>query len=95
MSQLILWSVQLLQLGFMWLLPPVSRISLAFANAESSTEFTISPPGNKTQSASGYTPAGTAGVITVGAVDRRDMQSGFSNYGNKLALSAPGQDVRS
>lgn len=35
-----------------------------------------------------------SGIITVGATDIHDKLSGFSNYGSKVHLAAPGQNVR-
>ncbi len=40
-----------------------------------------------------YYPAAYTGVIAVGATDRRDRRSDFSNYGSDLDVSAPGEDI--
>ncbi|MBK7208286.1 MAG: S8 family serine peptidase [Elusimicrobia bacterium] len=42
-----------------------------------------------------FTPASLPGVIAVGATDVNDVRASFSNFGTKLALTAPGVDVRS
>lgn len=44
---------------------------------------------------SSYSPARAQGVITVAAIDRSDARPSWSNYGNSVALSAPGVDVSS
>jgi subtilisin family serine protease len=42
-----------------------------------------------------FTPASLPGVIAVGATDITDTRASFSNFGTKLAVTAPGVDVRS
>jgi alpha-tubulin suppressor-like RCC1 family protein len=46
--------------------------------------------GNNSLAASGYSPANCAGVITVGAVDRNGGKPTYANFGDPIALSAPG-----
>ncbi|HET8985177.1 MAG TPA: S8 family peptidase [Trueperaceae bacterium] len=49
--------------------------------------------GNDNVNASSFSPAGCAGVITVGATDRADERSWFSNYGSRIDVMAPGGDT--
>jgi serine protease len=46
--------------------------------------------GNETVDASNSAPANCGGVITVGASTRQGNSASYSNYGNRLDLSAPG-----
>ena len=50
--------------------------------------------GNETMDASRATPANCRNVITVGATGPTAAQSYFSNFGQKVTVSAPGGDVR-
>jgi subtilisin family serine protease len=49
--------------------------------------------GNSTEDACGISPASADGALAVGATDRGDDETGFSNYGTCVALFAPGQDI--
>lgn len=49
----------------------------------------VAASGNEAQSDARY-PAAYPGVISVGSVDARGLQLGFSNYGDYLTLTAPG-----
>lgn len=49
--------------------------------------------GNSATSASGFQPANCKGVITVGATDFLGGRTTYSNFGSKVALSAPGGDT--
>lgn len=49
--------------------------------------------GNSSADACGVSPASAERVTTVGATDRWDQETGFSNYGRCLSLYAPGQDI--
>lgn len=48
--------------------------------------------GNSNADASQFTPASCKGVITVGATGKTGARASYSNYGNTVALSAPGGD---
>jgi subtilisin family serine protease len=48
--------------------------------------------GNYNESASLYSPAKLAQVITVASTDHSDIKSDFSNFGSKIDVSAPGGD---
>lgn len=48
--------------------------------------------GNESADASGFAPASCSGVITVGAIARNGDRSSYSNFGNRVDLSAPGGD---
>lgn len=49
--------------------------------------------GNANVNVSNFAPAGCAGVITVGATDRADERSWYSNYGSRIDVMAPGGDT--
>lgn len=51
--------------------------------------------GNSNDSASQYTPANCANVITVGATDNNDQKASFSNYGSRVDIAAPGVNILS
>ncbi|MET9433647.1 S8 family peptidase [Streptomyces sp. NPDC006551] len=49
--------------------------------------------GNSAADACDVSPAGADGVVTVGASDRTDAETSFSNWGECLSLYAPGQAI--
>jgi subtilisin family serine protease len=49
--------------------------------------------GNEAQDACAVSPARAEGALAVGATDRRDGQTDFSNFGECLAIYAPGADI--
>lgn len=49
--------------------------------------------GNDDKDACDVSPAAAEGVVTVGASDRQDRETSFSNWGACLALYAPGADI--
>ncbi|MFF2227957.1 S8 family peptidase [Streptomyces globisporus] len=49
--------------------------------------------GNDDRDACDVSPAAADGVVTVGASDRQDRETSFSNWGSCLALYAPGADI--
>lgn len=51
--------------------------------------------GNWNSDAAGYSPAGVAEAITVGATNQQDSRADFSNYGPVLDLFAPGVGIPS
>ncbi|WP_171908521.1 S8 family serine peptidase, partial [Streptomyces niveus] len=51
--------------------------------------------GNDAEDACSVSPASAKGVVTVGATDSTDKQSGFSNHGKCLSLFAPGTAIES
>ncbi|XP_071785956.1 aqualysin-1-like [Asterias amurensis] len=51
--------------------------------------------GNSNANACNYSPAHVQGVLTVGASDRYDQRSYFSNWGSCVDLFAPGSDIES
>ena len=55
----------------------------------------VAAAGNEGDDARYYSPASEPSILTVGAVDRYDQDTYFSNYGPILDLYAPGVDVRS
>jgi serine protease len=67
----------------------------AINSARSRGAVVIVAAGNENQNASNSSPANCSGVITVAATDRNGARAYYSNYGNVVALAAPGGDVRS
>ena len=53
----------------------------------------VAAAGNESDDASYYAPANCSGVVTVGALSRDGDRSGYSNYGARVDLSAPGGDA--
>jgi len=51
--------------------------------------------GNESQDANNASPARSPNVITVGAVTINEQLARFSNFGNKVDILAPGQDILS
>ena len=51
--------------------------------------------GNSNVDAANATPANCSGVIAVGATTRSGARAGFSNFGTRLAISAPGASILS
>jgi subtilisin family serine protease len=49
--------------------------------------------GNSTVDACGISPASADQALTVGATDRTDQETDFSNYGSCLSVFAPGKDI--
>lgn len=49
--------------------------------------------GNETQDACDVSPASAPRVLTLGATDESDDETGFSNYGPCVSLFAPGKDI--
>ncbi|MFE5026944.1 S8 family peptidase [Streptomyces sp. NPDC056656] len=85
--------------------PAVANLSLGgYANAQldaavrgsiaSGVTYTVAA-GNDGLPASLYSPARVKEAITVGASDRTDRRAGFSNWGTRLDLFAPGVDITS
>ena len=51
--------------------------------------------GNDSEDACNYSPAAASGPITVGASNKRDQMTFFSNYGPCVDIFAPGMDITS
>jgi serine protease len=67
----------------------------AINSARSRGTVVVVAAGNSNADASGFSPASCSGVVTVAATDRNGSRAYYSNYGSKVALAAPGGDVRS
>ncbi|MGQ3052271.1 MAG: S8 family peptidase [Roseateles sp.] len=67
----------------------------AINSARSRGSVVVVAAGNENQNASNSNPANCSGVIAVAATDRNGARAYYSNYGNVVALAAPGGDVRS
>src|SRR5207253_2923541 len=67
----------------------------AINSARSRNTVVVVAAGNSNADAANYSPASCAGVITVAAVNRSGGRAYYSNYGAKVAVAAPGGDMRS
>lgn len=72
-----------------------SAIASAVSYAQSHGVVFVAAAGNETEDVAGLFPANLPGVIAVAATDSADDIAYFSNYGNKLSLSAPGVSILS
>ena len=53
----------------------------------------VASAGNESDDASNYAPGNCSGVINVGALSRSGDRAGYSNWGRRVDVSAPGGDV--
>ena len=53
----------------------------------------VAAAGNEGVDTAGYGPAGLTGVLTVAATDQNDKKPPFGNWGQQVALAAPGVDI--
>ena len=61
--------------------------------ARSKGAIVVAAAGNGNTDASKYAPANCMGVITVGATTKDGKRASFSNYGTRVNISAPGEDI--
>lgn len=61
--------------------------------ARSKGAIVVAAAGNGNTDASKYAPANCMGVITVGATTKAGTRASFSNYGTRVNISAPGEDI--
>ena len=67
-----------------------ARIRAAVSAVTAKGALVVAGAANDGADASGYTPAGCGGVLTVTAVDRSGQRPGYANWGRAVALAAPG-----
>lgn len=67
----------------------------AFAYAEKKGALVVVSAGNEAADTLGVEPANQPGVLVVAATLPNDKRAGFSNYGERVHLAAPGVDVLS
>lgn len=70
-------------------------VNNAVANLQRSGVFVAVAAGNDNRDASNTSPASEPSVCTIGATDRNDRRSSFSNYGRPVDVFAPGTDIQS
>lgn len=63
--------------------------------AHSKGMVTVASAGNSNRDALDFTPANAPSAVTVAAMDPNDSKAGFSNWGAKLDVTAPGVDILS
>ena len=61
--------------------------------ARSKGALVVAAAGNGNTEASKYAPANCYGVITVGATTKDGKRASFSNYGTRVNISAPGENI--
>lgn len=61
--------------------------------ARSRGAIVVAAAGNGNTEASKYAPANCMGVITVGATTKAGTRASFSNYGTRVNISAPGENI--
>jgi hypothetical protein len=53
----------------------------------------VAAAGNEGESIDAYSPGGVKGVLSVAALDQNDKKPAFGNWGQNVALAAPGVDI--
>ncbi|XZG70855.1 S8 family peptidase [Chitinibacteraceae bacterium HSL-7] len=69
------------------------NVQQAIDYANSQKVIVVAAAGNDGIDAYNFTPANCSGVVTVGSYGKTGQISGFSNYGNKVTVLAPGEDI--
>jgi subtilisin family serine protease len=69
-----------------------ASIQAAINEAVSRGSIVVAAAGNDAIDARNSAPANCTGVISVGAVSRTGERAGYSNFGSRIAISAPGGD---
>jgi subtilisin family serine protease len=72
---------------------PTIRDAVDYAHAQG--VVFVAAAGNNNADAAGFYPANLASAVTVAALDAFDGKAYFSNFGNKIDVSAPGVDILS
>lgn len=75
--------------------PTSSAVNKAAAGITSAGLFLAVAAGNEATDASGSSPASEKSACTVGATDKTDTLSDFSNFGSVVDVLAPGTDIQS
>lgn len=70
---------------------PLQQEVLDYARGEG--VLVVVAAGNEGIDTSDYSPAGAHGVVTVAATDQNDKRPPFGNWGQNVALAAPGVDI--
>jgi subtilisin family serine protease len=73
----------------------VSILQRAVDFARSLGSIVVAAAGNSNADVNRFSPANLSGVIAVGATDAYDRRASFSNFGEKLFMTAPGVDILS
>ncbi|MBT9596184.1 MAG: S8 family peptidase [Vitreoscilla sp.] len=69
-------------------------MQLAVNAARDQGAVLVAAAGNSAIDVKKFSPAGCAGVISVGATTRSGAQASYSNFGTGITVSAPGGDMR-
>ncbi|MEV4949081.1 S8 family serine peptidase [Streptomyces sp. NPDC053755] len=73
--------------------PESDAVDHAAASMAAAGVLPVVAAGNSAVDACDISPAGAEGVVTVGATNRRDEETSFSNWGECLWLYAPGEAI--
>lgn len=76
-----------MSLGGAFACSPALQATLDFVSVDT---IVVVAAGNENLNASDFSPAGCAGVITVGATDYLGERTQYSNYGSRIDVMAPG-----
>lgn len=71
---------------------PVLEAAVDYAYAKG--VFVVAAAGNGNNDASLYSPGNMKNVFAVGAADKKDKKTPFSNWGERVDLMAPGVEIR-
>lgn len=72
---------------------PIIEAAIDYVHAKGG--ICIFAAGNSNDQTKYYSPANYSKTISVGATDQNDKRAGFSNYGDKTDIAAPGKDILS
>ena len=73
--------------------PTSNPVCEAITDAKNAGTVTVVSAGNSNQDASNTIPAACPDVIAVGAITQNGTRASFSNYGNSVAVYAPGTSI--
>ena len=85
--------VDVINMSFAGVCEEECELAIAIKKAIKAGIVCVAASGNESASADYNCPANISGCITVGSVGERDQVSYFSNYGNCVDISAPGEDI--
>jgi len=73
----------------------ILSLEITLAEANKAGIAVVVAAGNENSDAGNFWPAYVPDVITVGSTDKHDRRSGFSNYGSRIDIFAPGTNIMS
>lgn len=73
----------------------VPEIDTAIQYATNKGALVVVAAGNDNADCKDYSPASNSNVYTVSALTKKDLKASYSNYGEKVEISAPGDEILS